>query len=58
MAAKKKTTTKRRGGPSGVTVLMRRLLSATPEEFAAQDAMAKKAGLSWSAWVRGKLCEK
>jgi hypothetical protein len=38
-----------------VTRLKRRLLSATPEEFAEQDARAKAAGLSWSTWARMKL---
>jgi len=30
---------------------------ATAAEFAAQEARAKAAGLSWSAWARRKLAE-
>lgn len=41
----------------GATRLMRRLMSATPEEFAEQDRRAVAAGLSWSTWARRRLAE-
>ena len=40
---------------SGVTVLKRRPMQATKQEFSEQDVKAKAAGLSWSAWARRKL---
>lgn len=46
---------KKSGKPGTPTKLMRRLLSATPEEFAAQDKLAEAAGLSWSTWARRDL---
>jgi hypothetical protein len=42
-------------GPSKPTKLQRRPFSASPEEFADQDARAAAAGLSWSAWARKRL---
>ncbi len=43
------------GTPGGATKLDRRLLSQSKEEFAAQDALADAAGVSWSTWARRKL---
>ena len=36
-------------------VSMRRLVSGSPDEFAAQDAKAAAAGLSWASWARRQL---
>lgn len=49
------------GGASGTagyaTKLDRCLLSQSREEFDAQKALAKAAGLSWSTWARRKLAQ-
>jgi hypothetical protein len=58
--AKKRAITKqkRKPGTSGTpTSLMRRLLNATPAEFEAQDAVAKRKELKWSTWARRVLAE-
>jgi hypothetical protein len=42
-------------GASGESRLERRTFRQTAAEFAAQDARAAAAGLSWSTWARRKL---
>lgn len=44
-------------GKSGKAVLARYKISQTAEEHAAQEALAKAAGLDWARWARRKLAE-
>lgn len=49
------TAKKRPSGPSGKHKNPQRLLSQSPEEWEAQDAVAASLGLSWAEWARGVL---
>ena len=44
-----------KSGASGESLLERRTLRQTRQEFAEQDANAKAAGLPWGTWVRQQL---
>jgi hypothetical protein len=44
-----------KSGASGESLLERRTLRQTEQEFAEQDAKAKAAGVPWGTWVRRKL---
>jgi hypothetical protein len=44
-----------KSGASGVNLLGRRTFRASEQEFSAQDAQAKAAGVPWNTWVRRKL---
>ena len=50
MVAKKKAS-----GPSGAHTTARRKVTLTPEDKAAQDAAAARAGLTWADWARVHL---
>jgi hypothetical protein len=46
-----------KSGASGLSLLGRRTLRQTEQEFADNDAKAKAAGLNWNTWVRRQLAK-